>query len=254
VIPNPPFQLGVTLASGQFFRWRAEGDGFLVSTHGRTFAVRERRDRLAVSGIRRSFAERFFALDHDLPGIRGRLLRDRRLRPAVEAYPGLRILRQDPWECLVSFVTSCASNIPRITRNLESLCRELGRKGLAMPPPEAISDERVLRRLGFGFRARHLVPLAREVERGALRGLERLATEEARERLCALPGVGVKVADCVLLFAYERLESFPVDVWIRRAMAGLFGGRRDPRTVALERWGELSGYAQQFLYVWSRKR
>lgn len=246
--PVIPFRLDLTLDSGQFFRWRPDGDGFVVTTHGRTFFARQAED-LEIRGVPRDFAERFFALDHDLAAIRASLARDAKLRPAIEACPGLRLLRQEPWECLLSFVTSAACNIPRIRRNLSALCGEG-----ATPRPAAMPDERTLRRLGFGFRAKHIVPLAREVERGALRGLEALTTGEARARLCDLPGVGVKVADCVLLFAYERLEAFPVDVWIRRIMRRFVrGGDRAVREHAAKRWGPLAGYAQQFLYVWSRR-
>lgn len=240
--------VGVTLESGQFFRWRREKDGFVVATHGRAFRV----PPLSPA------ARKFFALDHDIDAICGTLRRDRKLRPALRT--DLRLLRQDPWECLVSFLTSCASNIPRITKNLDALCRTLGRPlahGLhAMPPPEAVDDEKLLRRLGFGFRAKYLVPVAREVSRGALRGMERMSTDEARLRLCELPGVAEKVADCVLLFAYERLEAFPLDVWIRRVMRELYlrGNDREIRAFAADRWNGLAGYAQQFLYVWSRNR
>ncbi|MBI2900236.1 MAG: hypothetical protein HYY17_08620 [Planctomycetes bacterium] len=246
--------LARTLESGQFFRWRRRDDGFLIVTHGRAFVAD---DDLRVRGATRAFADRFFG--PDLTEIHQTLERDPLLRPFL--VEGLRILRQDPWECLVSFVTSCASNIPRIARNLDSLCASLGEPlpfdARAMPHPRALRDEKLLRRLGFGFRARHLVPLAREVERGALDGLDRLSTDEARVRLVSLPGVGVKVADCVLLFAYARFEAFPIDVHVRRAMTGLcFGGRpagdRRIREEAARRWGAHAGVAQQHLYVRAR--
>lgn len=234
------FDLRATLESGQFFRWRPERAGFVVATHGQSFFAEECEDRLRVRGTSKAFARRFFALDHDILAIHETLARDRALRPALR--PGLRILRQDPWECLVAFVTSCASNIPRITRNLASLCGD-------GPTPRKL-DEGKLRRLGFGFRSRYLS----RISPAALRGLEKLSTEQARAHLCELPGVAEKVADCVLLFGYGRLEAFPLDVWIRRVMRERFvrGTDREIREFAAERWGPLAGYAQQFLYVWSR--
>lgn len=232
--------LRLTLESGQFFRWHPQGDGFCVMTHGRSFFVAERDGGLRVRGTSATFARKFFALDHDLPAIRETLARDPKLRSAVR--PGLRILRQDPWECLVAFVTSCASNIPRITKNLAALCGD-------GPTPRKL-DERALRRLGFGFRSRYLSRIS-PVD---LQGLDALSTGDARDRLCELPGVAEKVADCVLLFGYGRLEAFPLDVWIRRVMRDRFlrGTDREIRAFAADRWGPLAGYAQQFLYVWSR--
>lgn len=265
ILGSRDFQLEPTLESGQFFRWRRlEKDGFLIVTHGRIFTVQ--RDR--VMGVPLKFVRRFFSLDHDGAAIAKTLWKHPTLRKALHRYRGLRILRQDPWECLISFMTSVASNIQRITRNLNGLCEALGRPvaldGLswsAMPPPTELCNEAFLRRLGFGFRAKYLVQTAREVQRGALRGLERATTKEARRRLCELPGVAEKVADCILLFAYGRLEAFPVDTWIRRIMTDLYFGGRRPRggdetirAFAADRFGPLAGYAQQYLYTWSRNR
>lgn len=255
--------IGATLESGQFFRWRRQGERYVIVSHRTIFTAA---DGPRFQG-RATLARRFFSLDHDLDRILEPYRRDRHLRRAIDAYPGLRILRQDPWECLVAFVTSIASNIPRITRNLADLCRELGpcvslngTGDAATPAPERLTDGRLLRRLGFGFRARYLVPLARQVERGAL-DVDRLPTAEARARLCELPGVAEKVADCVLLFSFERLEAFPVDTWIRRVMTDLYfagrrprGGDRAIRAFAADRFGAHAGYAQQYLYHWSRNR
>lgn len=258
-----PVPVEVTLASGQFFRWRRTGPRFAIATHGRLFLVD---DRLRPEGATADFVRRFFSSDHDSAGIERRLSREPVLREPIRRLRGLRILRQDPWECLVAFITSAASNIPRITRNLDDLCRRLGPElrvngtpGNTTPSPSAVKDEALLRRLGFGFRARYLVDTAREVQRGMLRGIEKLPTAEARDRLCRLPGVGEKVADCVLLFAYERLESFPVDVRIRRVMIDRYfqgrrprGGDRTLRRFAMDRFGPLAGYAQQYLYARAR--
>lgn len=244
----PEFNLPLTLESGQFFHWTREAGGFLVRHAGRRFRVRQDGGRLETDGDPAA-VRRFFALDHDLPAVRARLRRDPLLRPAVDHAPGLRILRQDPWECTVAFLLSTASNIPRITRHVFDLGRRWGR--------HRTGTEAQLRALGVGFRAPSLVRAAALARRGWLDGVARLPTPEARERLMEAPGIAEKVADCILLFAFGRLEAFPVDTWIRRVMRErFFRGRRVPdraiREFASERWGDLAGYAQQLLYVWSR--
>ncbi|HXX94463.1 MAG TPA: hypothetical protein VEN81_12575, partial [Planctomycetota bacterium] len=193
------------------------------------------------------------------------LRRDPKLRPAVERHPGLRLLRQDPWECTAAFILSIASNIPRIRRNVADLARTYGEpqtlgriESPAFPRPHELGGEPDLRRLRLGFRAAYLVGSARLARGGILEEVEGLPYEEAREILMVMPGVAEKVADCILLFAFGHRGAFPVDTWIRKAMTELyFGGRRTPdpalRAFAQERWGDLAGYAQQYLYHWSRR-
>jgi N-glycosylase/DNA lyase len=263
LLPAPAFDLGRTLESGQFFRFAPAGGGaYYVHAAGRLLRARQEGDHLRIEGAPASFARRFFALDHDGDAVALALGRDPALRPALNAVPGLRILRQDPWECTAAFIVSICSNIPRIARTIEALARTWGRpvrlggfESHAFPAPDALGDERALRRLGLGFRAPYLVETARRAAAGFLEGLDRLTYDAARERLMELPGVAEKVADCVLLFAYGRLEAFPVDTRIRQAMRSLFFRRRaapdrEIRAFARERWGPLAGYAQQYLYAW----
>jgi N-glycosylase/DNA lyase len=193
--------------------------------------------------------------------MRRELGKDARLRPALEAFPGLRILKQDPWECLCAFLTSIASNIPRITRNVADMARAFGRDlggGLrSFPEPAGMGDEASLRALGLGFRARYLEQAARLARGGLLDEIALMDDADAKSALMVLPGVGEKVADCILLFAYGRLGAFPVDTWIRQLMRErFFRGRRVPdariRSYARDRWGAWAGYAQQHLYHWGR--
>lgn len=250
-----------TLSCGQFFRW-FERDGWFYVVHaGRVFRARE---PFQVEGLDAPAARRFFALDHDLERIVATFPKDDALRRAIDAYWGLRILRQDPYECLLSFMVSICSNIPRITRDLESIARLYGApvrlngvSGYALPAPGTRMSDAVLRRHNLGFRARYLAQL--NVTPSFLHGLRAMSFEDARAALSELPGVGVKVAECVLLFAYERLDAFPVDTWIRQVMTRLyFGGKKTTdRTIAAfarDRFGPYAGYAQQFLYAWSRCR
>ena len=254
--------LRATLESGQFFRWRPDGDRFILVLGDRLVRLHPRGDRLHYEGTRAAPLRRFLALDVDLPRIEAALERDPLLRPVIRATRGLRLLRQDPWECAVAFLTSMVSNIPRITRNLEAVARDAGRpirlNGLtdhAFPSPDDLPGEARLRRLGFGFRAKYIAALPRHA--GVLDSVRGLPYDEAKKQLKELPGMGEKVADCVLLFAYGIGEAFPVDTWIRKVMIRRFfrGRRRPDRDIAAfarDRWGPLAGHAQQALFARAR--
>ena len=261
----PGFSLRHTLESGQFFRY-AEKDGAYTVVRGqRLFRIRQDGDSLTYDGADLWFLREFLGLDQDYASIEATLRRDRRLWEALDYAPGLRLLRQDPWECTAAFITSVASNIPRITGNLADIAREYGipvrlgpLAGHAFPRPDRLDDEAGLRRLKLGFRASYLVQAARLARSGILEEIGALPYEDAKETLMVMPGVAEKVADCVLLFAYGRLNAFPVDTWIRKVMVRMFfRGRRVPdraiRAFASERWGDLAGVAQQYLYHWSRR-
>ena len=257
------FRLKETLESGQFFRWKEEEGTFTLWTGGQDFQIRQEGSRLRIEGAALDFVDRFLGIPDPVASIRRALGKETALRPAFEAGKGIRILRQDPWECLVAFVTSQVSNIPRITQNLETLVQYLGvpaSNGFHFPAPERVKNEKQLRQLGFGFRAKYIAQIAKEVEKGALEGLQDLATAELRKRLTTLPGIGRKVADCIMLFAFGRLEVFPLDTRIRQAMTQLYfrgtkprGGDDTIQAKAQEKFGLHAGYAQQYLYVWARR-
>jgi N-glycosylase/DNA lyase len=260
----PGFSLRHTLESGQYFRWTVR-DGLYTVTRGhRLIRVRQDGETLQYDGSDLWFLKEFLGLDQDYETLERSLRRDRRLWEALDAYPGLRILRQDPWECTAAFITSIASNIPRITGNVEDMARTFGvpirlggLEGHAFPRPDRLDDEAALRRMKLGFRAAYLVQAARLARSGILEDIATQTYDDAKETLMVIPGVAEKVADCVLLFAYGRLNAFPVDTWIRKVMIRMFfKGRRVPdraiRAFASERWGDLAGLAQQYLYHWSR--
>lgn len=261
----PDFSLAHSLESGQFFRYARSGTGaYTVHSGRRLFRVEQAGETLFTEGAPQIFLNDFFSLDHDLGAIERSLRRDPELGEALDAFPGLRILRQDPWECTAAFILSIASNIPRISGNIADLALAYGTTSSLgelespdFPRPHELGNERDLRQLRLGFRAAYLVRAARLARSGLLEEAGSLPYEEAREALMVIPGVAEKVADCILLFAYGHLNAFPVDTWIRKVMIRLyFGGRRTPdraiRAFAQERWGDLAGYAQQYLYHWSR--
>jgi N-glycosylase/DNA lyase len=217
--------------------------------------------------------------------IEAALARDPVLLRLLPRTSGIAIMRQDPWECLVSYVVSAFNNIPKISLSVERMARRFGEPirstgsagsvdaigedidgghspiGWAFPSAErlAAASPAALRACALGYRARYVRDLARMVAAGDV-DLARIATmpfDDARAALLDLPGVGEKVADCVLLFAFGRGAAFPVDVWVQRAVERwYFSGRpATPRAIrgwARDRFGPLAGYTQQHLFVGAR--
>ena len=193
---------------------------------------------------------------------------------AVEACRGLRLLRQEPWECLASFILSSTKQIVQIQQIVRALCECYGERIVvqsevikeplySFPSAERLAglDEAALRSCKMGFRAPYLLETARRVASGAvdLEGIRHLKTAEAREVLVSLPGVGEKIANCVLLFAYGFQDAFPVDVWVKRAVTELYFPKRKPTEKRLRRFiethfGPNAGYAQQYLFHYMRVR
>ncbi len=266
-----PYRLDRTLSCGQAFRWHWEGAAARGVFVGRRVTIVQKRDEISVEGLLdgkqiRSL-RRYLGVDQPLEIIEDALRADRVLRRILPHTTGIALMRQDPWECLVSFVISAFNNIPKIELTLDRLCRRFGTSvdGAVrlFPSPAAIAgtDLNELRSCLLGYRAPYLLEVAKRVEGGDfdLSALVELSFDEARERLLTFPGVGAKVADCVLLFAYGRIEAFPVDVWVKRAVERLyFRGRQKTeryiRAWAQEQFGSLAGYVQQHLYYYIRER
>jgi len=257
------FDLEQTLASGQVFRCKRIGDRYFVCRRDKLFWLRQRGDNLEFGGAGEKLVRRFLGLDDDLAGTLKRLGRIRPIRHAIRACRGLRIVRYDPWECLVSFICSARSNIPKITRSLNMMSKMLGtpiacdgRSDYAFPEPGSLSDAGLLRKTGIGYRAEYLARADRLCSDSSLKSIARVSYPAAREELKKLPGVGDKVADCVCLFSLGFREAFPVDVWVARAMRELFPGcgenEREIRRSAAEIFGPDAGYAQQYLFHYRR--
>lgn len=203
---------------------------------------------------------RYFRLDED-PRVHLAHAEELLELPGFEPLLGLRLLRQDPWEALVSFICSAAANIRKITTCVEDLSARWGEpipgsSRRAFPSALALARRREsdLRRAGLGFRAPYVLDTARALASDRDEPWDRiraLPLEEARMELTELPGVGPKIADCVLLFGLDRLDAYPVDRWIRRATREL-SSRRTARDDELVRWAERlgpgRGYLQQILF------
>jgi N-glycosylase/DNA lyase len=268
---NPPFDLAATLESGQAHRWRKEDQWYSGVVRGNFIKVRQTPRGMefwcqpwpekALVPILQSY----FRLDDDLSSIYAAITQDSRVADMVARYPGLRVLRQEPWECLIAFICSANSNIPRIHQVMERMAESFGdpiamngevRHAFPNPAQLAEAGEAELRRLGLGFRAPYVDKAARRVlEKGLdLDALLHLPYAQAKEKLMECPGIGPKIADCILVFSLEKMEAFPIDVWVRRALAEwYFPGEKTPSNRVLEEWahgyfGRYGGYAQQYLF------
>ena len=279
-LPLPEYDLAATLEGGQAFRWRAVDAGWEGVIHGRWVRLEPGpgADRLRAwtvpsdDGGDWAWLRGYLALDEDLAAIRQTFPVDAPLTAATAAARGLRLLHQDPWECLASFILSSTKQIVQIQECVRLLSERFGREipagregqGRAWAFPDiatlAAADESALRACKLGFRAKYLRGTAILLSTGAV-SLGRIAglpTAAAREELERCPGVGRKVADCVLLFAYGRQDAFPVDVWVQQALHRLYFPRarrvdaRRLRRFSETYFGPNAGYAQQYLFHYVR--
>lgn len=267
-VMEPVINLRATLDCGQVFHWRERGDGAWEGLVGDHHAVVcESSGRLQVLEGKPRVVRRYFALDHDLDDIYAGFPNDDAMLAALDFCRGLRIIRQPAWECLATFITSSMKQVAHIRQMSQALRRRLGAavQGTDMrsyPEPAAVAEasEEELRACGLGYRAPNLLATARRVASGEadLEAWARLDDRALREALCGLPGVGRKVANCVMLFGFGRLAAFPVDTWIERIMKRHYWrGRGKPTPLAIERrlsgrFGRHAGYAQQYLFHHAR--
>ena len=278
---NQPFDLVSSLESGQAHRWAYPKDGddgwYTGVVRGNLVRIRQTDDRVEFRcgpSDEAAFAPRlaeYFRFDDDISKIYDVINQDERVAAMVRQYPGLRVLRTEPWECLVAFICSATSNIPRIHQNMESISRAFGspvslngwtRHTFPTPADLAEAGEAELRRLGLGFRAPyvHLASVAVLEGRLDLDALIEMSYPEAKAALMERRGIGSKIADCIAVFSLEKLEAFPIDVWVRRALGEWYfpEQKTPPDRVLLEwaqeRFGRYGGYAQQYLFHGRRLR
>ncbi|HUI05425.1 MAG TPA: DNA glycosylase [Verrucomicrobiae bacterium] len=277
------FNLAATLECGQAFRWCRATDGWFEGVVGREiWRLRQSGATLeweVVSPIPHEpvpmrhdpspiAIRRYLALDVSLPDITATFpADDDHLRAAVQKHWGLRVLRQEPWECLASFIASSTKQIVQIRQIVAELSRRFGEPladGFhAFPSVDAIAraSHPELWKCKLGFRAKNLLAAARMIDGGKveLDRLPAMAYAQALEELLKLPGVGEKIANCVLLFSCGFDQAFPVDVWVERAVRRLYFPRRKAtarqlRDFARSHFGPYAGWAQQYLFFQERTR
>ncbi len=279
------FNLDVTLCCGQVFRWEKKGDWWYGVVGDQALKVRQTHAELEFDGANEALIVHYFGLDDDLQEISGKIGRDEHIRRALREFWGLRIIRQDPWECLISYICATYKNIPAIRHMLLKLSSKFGEKttldGLKLftfPTPEKLAGttEASLATCGLGYRAKYVQDTSKRIFENyfELESLRQLPYEQAKKQLCRLAGVGPKVADCVLLFSLGKTEAFPVDRWIERVILNHYVEKLTPelaqklkKRVGLtnseyaklnvfgrEYFGEYAGYAQEYLYHYERMK
>ncbi len=263
---DQPFDLDLTLSCGQVFRWERDATGVWSGIVGDSLIRISQQGRsLTFEGADTRFIRTYFQLDEDLPGIISSIDRDPLVHAAISRCQGLRIVRQPAWECLASYIIATCANIPGIRRRISLLCRCFGDRvggdcgewytfptaaSIAYSEPCRIAECRL------GYRAPYLKETAKAIaeDRGWEERIPGLCYEDARRDLMRLKGVGRKVADCVLLFAFGKEEAFPVDVWIQRILQTRYPGGEALRTYdqcsrfGRSHYGRYAGYAQEYLF------
>jgi len=268
---------------GQCFRWNIEDDGSYTGVvRNNVLNVKKEENSIIIKGMCEDNLEElckdYFDLDTDYQKIKNKLSKlDNNLRVSIKYGKGIRILKQDIWEALISFIISANNNIPRIKGIIERISKQYGeeiiwdnKKYYTFPNPEQLSNASVsdLRKLGLGFRDVRVFETCRLINQNII-SIEELKMiqniDELKEQLLRFPGVGPKVADCIMLFSMKKLEVFPIDVWVKRVMTELYGDEirklKNNSTIisnkqileyAQQYFGNLAGVAQQYLFYWRR--
>jgi len=274
------FKLVDVFDCGQCFRWNKEPDGSYTGVFkGNVMNVQKEGNKILFRGICngdiKSIVTDYFDLNRDYEQIKNTLSKiDENINISIQYGDGIRILNQDLWETIISFIISANNNIPRIKGIIERLALNYGDKIIwnkkeyyAFPTPEQLKNVTVdeYRKLGLGFRDIRLYETTQMILDKKI-DLEKLQSEQdtlkVREQLLSLSGVGPKVADCILLFStLKRFEVFPIDVWVRRVMNELYiknpdetkVNKKEIEKIAHEKFGNLAGMAQQYLFYWKRE-
>ena len=273
IIENPAdFDLEQTFECGQCFRWDKTDGSYFGIAYGTAVKIRQDDNKIILEDTSMSQWEKiflsYFDMDRDYGEIKKSLSHDEKMREAISFGEGIRILSQEPFETLISFIISASNNIPRIKKIISALCDNFGDEICyqgkiyhAFPTPEKIAslspDE--IKIIRAGFREKYILAAANAVVSGEidLESLKNASYDYAKSQLMRLAGVGNKVSDCVLLFGLSKHSGFPVDVWVKRIMEYCYFHEDTPKEkisrFAAETFGELGGYAQQYLFYWARE-
>ena len=282
-----PFSLDFTLQCGQAFRWNKIGEWWYGVVRQNVLKVRQNQSVLEFQAhpekLNSKFLENYFRLDDNLPEIYSLIVKDEHIKAAVERFKGLRLLRQEPWECLISYICATYKNIPAIKDMIQNVSKRFGKRLLfdglefyTFPKPRDIANASIeeLKACKLGFRAERVLEVSRKVNAREfdLEALRELSYKKAKDMLMKLSGVGPKVADCVLLFSLDKLEAFPIDVWMKRIVMEYYADHFDSSFVkkvssknsltcgeykriglfGRKYFGKFVGYAQEYLYYFER--
>jgi N-glycosylase/DNA lyase len=276
ITDQPDFELSHIFDCGQCFRFnRLDEHSYIGTAYGKTIRISKRDDKIILHSVTpEDFNDTwrdFLDLTRDYGALKSELCSDGDsvMMSAVEYGNGIRILKQDLWETMISFIISASNNIPRIKKIIELLCSSFGEPHeyegqiyYSFPTPERIAsltleDLSVIR---AGFRDKYILGCARGVASGEIKldEIRAMTTPNAKKALMSITGIGNKVSDCILLFGLSRFDSFPVDVWIKRVTEYFYFDKTEQsiKTIskfADEKFGKLGGLAQQYLFFYARE-
>lgn len=257
---------------GQCFRWNEDNDGSYVGVaNKRAVRIIQRENDVYIKGGKledKEYWEHYFDLKRDYGEIKNKLKKDDVLNEAIKYGEGIRILNQDKFEIVISFIISANNRIPMIKRAVENISRSFGEKiefegkvYYSFPTPDRLygvsADE--LKSLGVGFRGEYIASAVKDIFEGNiyLDEVSKLTTDEAHKELTKLKGIGPKVADCILLFSMQKYDAFPVDVWVKRVMQHFYlapdVSLNKIRQFGQDKFGDLAGFAQQYLFYYARE-
>jgi N-glycosylase/DNA lyase len=266
-IDTNDFNLDHTLSCGQVFRWE-KNDWWTGIVSGSVIRAKQNGNELLIEAkLDKNFVNAYFRLDDDIERIYSEINKDKLTDSLIRKYRGLRLIRQDPWECLVSYICSSNNTIRNIKNSIKRMCEcfgeEVERGYYSFPAPEALAEVHIsdMAQCRLGFRAPRVLKVASMVANREfdLYGIKDTSYREGRRELMKIEGVGGKIADCVLLFAFGKLESFPVDTHIEHIMDRFYGEylkdvkkskkREEIAEFARQYFGRYCGYAQEYLYM-----
>ena len=251
------------LECGQVFSFQKDGDDYVVYPQDKYARIVEQDDKYIIKTDDVDFFEDYFDLKNDYEKIKKELGKFQILKEPIKFGHGIRILNQNLFETLISFIISANNNIKRIKMILNNLRKNLGHKIkddiYSFPTFDSLlgCDEEFFKQMGAGYRAKYLVNVLRQIDENGLQNMRNLETSQLRNKLIDLSGVGPKVADCILLFGYKKGDVFPVDTWISQMYNEFYSkleNREKIRKNLVEEFKNLSGYAQQYLFFYQRSK
>ena len=255
-----------TINSGQVFLWKKIDSKWYGVNGKKILILKEKLD------VKSKDIHNFFRFDDDFQGIKKQLSKDKVMKKAINNFPGMRILRQDPFQCYISFIVSSNSNIPNIQTRLQKLSQKFGEKKIVdknefflFPKPEKLANASIneIAKCGLGYRTKYVKKAAIAVNKGTIDfpSLKKQDYQEARDSLCQVFGIGKKVADCILLFSLDKLEAVPLDRWVLRILQKYYSKEFQISTKTItektydelhnkivDHFGKYAGYGQQFLF------
>jgi len=262
-----------TINSGQIFLWENYRDTWFVIDGNDIIMAKQIPFKIMTFSKK---SKNFFREDDNYEKILKNITSDKIVKNAIKHYPGLRVTRQDPFQCCISFIISANSNIPKIRMGLQKLCRKFGTRVMfqkkeffLFPRPKMLAKATLqdLQECKLGYRSKYVLDTSRTIASGEIDfdELKKADYQEAKELLLKLPGVGDKVADCIMLFSLEKLEAFPLDTWVVKILQKYYSDDfcMDKKTISknkyenihrnvLKHFGKYAGYSQQFLYKMER--